>query len=227
MDNYIVNIKTNINISKDRSIEDSKQFPIQFACAHTIHKSQGIRLNSVSFDPAGIQTHGLVYTSLFHVKNIDSLYFVSSLTKDNFKVKHKVDTEMQHLQTSAKWHLQYDYQSIQTNSYVSILSVNMHSLNAHMNDILNDYDTMQSDILCLQETYMTLCMQNKKFPNHTCISSYITYGVMILVKKHITILDHMHFEEKYVEMVLARVIFHGLQIAIFNLYVAPRATLPT
>ena len=86
-----------------------------------------------------------------------------------------------------------------------------------MNDILNDYDTMQYYILCLKETYMTLCMQNMKFSNHTCISSYIMHGVMILVKKHITNLDHMHFEEKDVEMVLARVIFCGLQIAIFNI----------
>ena len=86
---------------------------------------------------------------------------------------------------------------------------------------------MQSDIMLLQETYMTLCMQNKQFPNHNCISSYITHGVMILVKKHITILDHMHFEEKNVEMVLAKVIFRGLQIAIFNLYVALHETLLT
>jgi hypothetical protein len=54
---------------------------------------------------------------------------------------------MQHLRTSAKWHMQYYYQSIQVNSYVSNLSLNMHNLNSHMNDILNDYDTMQSDIL--------------------------------------------------------------------------------
>jgi exonuclease III len=131
---------------------------------------------------------------------------------------------MQRLHTSAKWHLEYDYQSIQTNSYVLILSLNMCNLNAHMNDILNDCDTMQSDVLCLQETYMTLCMQNTQFPNFNCISSYITHGVMILVKKHIAILDHMHFEEQNVEMVLARVIFHESQIAILNLYAAPHAT---
>jgi hypothetical protein len=53
------------------------------------------------------------------------------------------------------------------------------------------------------------------------------HGVMISVKKHITILDNMNFEEKNVEMVLARVILRGLQIAIFNLYAAPHATLPT
>jgi hypothetical protein len=46
------------------------------------------------------------------------------------------------------------------------------------------------------------------------------------VKKHVTILEHMHFEEKNVEMVLARVIFHESEIAIFNLYVALHATFP-
>jgi hypothetical protein len=50
---------------------------------------------------------------------------------------------------------------------------------------------------------MALCMQNKQFPNHNCISSYITHGVMILVKKHVPILDHIHIEEKNVELVLA------------------------
>jgi exonuclease III len=84
---------------------------------------------------------------------------------------------------------------------------------------------MHSDILCLQETYMALCMENKKFPNFNCISSYITHGVMILVKKHIAILEHMHFKEQNVETVLARVIVHESQIAILNIYVALHATL--
>jgi hypothetical protein len=159
---------------KTGQLNIQKQFPIQLACARTIHRSQGLTLDSVSLDPTGIRIHGLVYIALSCVRNIDSLYLLSALTKDNFKVKHKVDTEMQRLQTSEKWHLQYDYQSIQTKLFVSVLSLNTHKLNAHMNDILNDYDTMQSDILCLQETYMTLCMQNKQFPNHNCISSYIT-----------------------------------------------------
>jgi hypothetical protein len=214
LDTYFANIKASIDINKDKSTEDSKTF------------SQGITLDNFAFQPVGIRIHGLVYIALSRVRSIDSLYLLSHLTKDNFKVKHKVDTEMQRLLTSAKWHMQYDYQSIQTNSYVSILLVNTHNLNAHMNDILNEYDTMQSDISCLQETYMTLCMQNKKFPNHNCISSYITHGVMILVKKHVTILEHMHFEEKNVEMVLARVIFRESEIAISNIYVAPQATLP-
>jgi endonuclease/exonuclease/phosphatase (EEP) superfamily protein YafD len=67
-------------------------------------------------------------------------------------------------------------------------------------------------------------MQNKQFPNHNCISSYITHGVMILVKKHVPNLEHIHFKEKNVEMVLAKIFFHGTEIAILNLYVSPHET---
>ena len=63
-----------------------------------------------------------------------------------------------------------------------------------------------------------------QFPNQNCISSYITHGVMILVKKHVTILEHIHFEENNVEMVLAKLILHALEIAILNIYVVLHAT---
>jgi endonuclease/exonuclease/phosphatase (EEP) superfamily protein YafD len=201
-----------------------KQFPIKLSCARTVHKSQGLTLDNVAFQPVGIRIHGLVYTALSHVRSIDSLYLLSSLSKDNFKVKQNFDIEMDHLRTTAKWKLQYDYQSIQTKSSISILSLNTRNLHAHMDDILNDNDTMQSDILCLHETYMALCMQNKQFPNHNFISSYITHGVMILVKKHVPILHHIHFKENNVEMVLAKIFFRETEIAILNLYVAPHAT---
>jgi hypothetical protein len=44
---------------------------------------------------------------------------------------------------------------------------------------------------------------------------------MILVKKHVPILDHIHIEEKNVEVVLAKMFFHETEVAILNLYVAP------
>jgi exonuclease III len=84
---------------------------------------------------------------------------------------------------------------------------------------------MESDILCLQETYMTLSMNNEHFPNFIFISNCIKHGVMILVKKHITLLEHRHFEEYNVEAMLANIIIHGLQIKILNIYASPHATL--
>ena len=50
------------------------------------------------------------------------------------------------------------------------------------------------------------------------------HGVMIPVKKHVPILDHIHIEEKNVELVLAIFFFHETEVAILNLYVAPHAT---
>ena len=47
---------------------------------------------------------------------------------------------------------------------------------------------------------------------------------MILVKKHVPILEHIHIEEKNVEAVLANVFLHETEVAILNLYVAPHAT---
>jgi hypothetical protein len=53
--------------AKTGQLKIRKQFPIKLACARTVHRSQGITLDSVAFDPAGIRIHGLVYTTLSHV----------------------------------------------------------------------------------------------------------------------------------------------------------------
>ena len=53
------------------------------------------------------------------------------------------------------------------------------------------------------------------------IKLHYTWGDDISEK---TILEHMHFEENNVEMVLAKVIFHGSEIAILNLYAGLHAT---
>jgi ATP-dependent exoDNAse (exonuclease V) alpha subunit len=81
--------------AKTGRLKIRKRFPIKLACARTIHRSQGLTLDNVSFQPARIQIHGLVYTALSHVRRIDSLYLLSPLTKDNFKLKQKVDIEME------------------------------------------------------------------------------------------------------------------------------------
>jgi endonuclease/exonuclease/phosphatase (EEP) superfamily protein YafD len=47
---------------------------------------------------------------------------------------------------------------------------------------------------------------------------------MILVKKHLPILDHIHIEENNVELVLAKKFSHETEVAILNLYAAPHAT---
>jgi hypothetical protein len=80
-------------IKKNKSGEDPKNIPIQLACARTVHMSQGLTLDSVAFDPSGIRKHGLVFTTLSRVKNMESLYLLNPLTHKNFRVKQKFDIE--------------------------------------------------------------------------------------------------------------------------------------
>ena len=91
--------------AKTSRLKIQKQFTIKLACACTVHRSQGITLDSVAFDPMRIRIHGLVYITLSRFRSKDSLYLLSDITKENFKFKHKVDIEMQCLRTTAKWHL--------------------------------------------------------------------------------------------------------------------------
>ena len=40
------------------------QFPIQLACACTIHRAQGLTMEKLAFDPKAVKKHGLVYKAL-------------------------------------------------------------------------------------------------------------------------------------------------------------------
>jgi hypothetical protein len=68
-------------------------------------------------------------------------------------------------------------------------------------------------------------MENEQFQNFNCISNCIKNGVMMLVKKHIPILEHIHFEEQNDDAILAKEIVHESQIPVLNIYVAPHETL--
>ena len=103
---------------------------------------------------------------------------LNALTKDNFRVKEKIASEMERLQKDAKWELGYYSQSINLDSSISILSINTHNLQAHFDDVLNEYDLMQSNILCFQETYLKISMLNEKFISFNCITNFSKHGVM-------------------------------------------------
>jgi hypothetical protein len=84
---------------------------------------------------------------------------------------------------------------------------------------------MQSNIFFIQETYMTVPMQNEHFPIFNCISNCNKHGAMILVKKHLAILEHIHFEEQSVEVIVERLTINVFHIVIINIYIAPHEIL--
>jgi ATP-dependent exoDNAse (exonuclease V) alpha subunit len=74
----------------------NSQYPIQLVAASTIHRSQGLTLDLLTFDPSGIHHHGLTYTTLSRVREKENLYLLAPLVEANFKVLKFISNEMQH-----------------------------------------------------------------------------------------------------------------------------------
>jgi hypothetical protein len=76
------------------------QFPIQLTIGRTIHRTQGLTLNYLNFDPNGIYKHGLTYITFSHIKNKENFYLFQPLQMKNFHINPHVAIEMRQLQTT-------------------------------------------------------------------------------------------------------------------------------
>jgi hypothetical protein len=65
-------------------------YPIQLAATHTIHRSQGLILNYLTFDPNGVHHHGLAYTILYCVRKKEKIF---SFTPFIFKLINVFQTK--------------------------------------------------------------------------------------------------------------------------------------
>ena len=106
-------------------------------------------LNELAFDPSGISTHGLVYTTISRVSMVESLYLLQRMTHENFCVNKKVLEETKHLRTEASWKSWYIEKTIASVNALTISSLDTWSLCAHMNDIVHDEHLMKAMIICI------------------------------------------------------------------------------
>jgi hypothetical protein len=144
------------------------QYPIQLATTRTIHQSQSLTLDFLTFDPNGIHHHTLIYTTLFCVKEKENLYLLAPLVEANFKVDKCVSNEMQHFKTTSQWQLCVPYLQPFKKTHTIIQSLNTRSLSLHFQDIEMDHNLQTSHILCLNETKVKT--QNKsslQYSNHS------------------------------------------------------------
>jgi exonuclease III len=198
------------------------QFPVQLACARTIHRAQGLTLEKVAFDPKGVTRHGLVYTALSRVKTIECLYLVNKLEQKNFTVSSKVLVESTRLIKDASLQFQYGLKSIPCNQHLIICSLNTRSMVLHIEDIAHDTELLESHILCLQETHLHSPPMHTIFANqYTCIATYSVHGLVIAVKKGIPILQTATYNEKFVEAIVLDLKLHNNTMKIINIYIKP------
>lgn len=197
-----------------------KQFPIQLACARTIHRTQGLTLDKLAFDPTGMTQHGLVYTALSRVKTIDSLYLLSKLSHKNFHVKDKVLNEMTRLTTIATWELKFGKKISNNKNVLSIATLNTRSLYAHISDVVHHTDLMDNMILCFQETHLQAPPTNKQFFAFNFAIAHCIHGILTCIEKKITIQATKTFCNNKTELTLTDMYFQQ-PICLINIYAAP------
>jgi hypothetical protein len=104
------------------------QFSIQLVAARTVHRSQGLSLDEMAFDPSGINEHGLTYYALSQIRTKEKLYLLHPLANSHFQIDKSISIEMERLTSSAKWKLLILILKNIRHSHVIIQSININSL---------------------------------------------------------------------------------------------------
>lgn len=78
------------------------QIFIQLATAQMIHRSQGLSIDEMAFDPSGINKHRLLYIVLSRIRLKEKLYLLNPLLISNFQIDKLICIEMEKLTNSAK-----------------------------------------------------------------------------------------------------------------------------
>ena len=162
------------------------QFPFQLAAARTIHRSQGLSLDDVVFNPYGVNKHGLAYTTLSRIRTKEKLYLLSPLTTSNFQVDPTVLDEMKRLTSNSRWNLSIPILQTMRRSHIIIQSININSLQKHHLDYKSDHSIQTSHILCFQETKINQTDNIGKYidtSRYNYIHNYDKHGILMMYEQ--------------------------------------------
>lgn len=180
----IESVSKEINLSKNNKYLLTRiQFPIQLAAARTIHRSQGLSLDDVAFNPTNINKHGLTYTALSRVRTKEKLYLLAPLTVSNFRVDACVTDEMNRLNSIAKWEFLVPRLQTMRHSHIIIQSININSLKKHHIDYKSDHNMQAAHILCFQETKVEHANEIINYidtSRYKYIHAYDKHGILLM-----------------------------------------------
>jgi hypothetical protein len=187
----IVEIQIGSNLS---DIITRVQFPIQLTTAWTIHCSQGLILDHLTFDLIDMTKHGLTCIIVSKVCSKKKMYLLFLFLIKFFQVDHFVQKEMFWLWTNA----QYKLVIVSLKSYYSEFlipkSFNTHFLTLDFENVLVDPNLLASLIFCLNETKIRDVHLNSKIyialsQKFHISSCYDEHGIMVLYD------DNVHWQK--------------------------------
>ena len=127
------------------------QFPIKLAYAATAHKIQGHTVKepqALIVDLVTWLKPAMAYVMLSRIQKLSQLYIMGSVPDDKFKPWQSALEELARLDSVA-----INNPNHKDKKY-KITSLNTSSLRKHIDDIKSDYQLLESNVVCLQETWL-------------------------------------------------------------------------
>jgi len=182
-------------------------------------------MDRLAFEPNGVIKHGLVYTTLSHVKDIKSPYLLSELQQSNFSVFGKFVLEMERLINKSHYRLEYSLDSMPRKKCFLICSLNTWSLSLHIEHIAHDNEIMNVHAIRLQETHKYSHQKATALTaNYANISMFHLHGISTYYKKTVVLHRSFNYTTKYIDAIIANFQIKTTMFRITNAYIAPRAS---
>uniref|UniRef100_A0A672HJK1 Endonuclease/exonuclease/phosphatase domain-containing protein n=1 Tax=Salarias fasciatus TaxID=181472 RepID=A0A672HJK1_SALFA len=180
-----------------------RQFPIKLAFACTIHKVQGMSMQSAVVSLKNIFEPGMAYVAVSRVTSLGGLYIVD-MDESKFYASQQITAALESMRQASPAEMMPLLQMRETLSRPDTLTIihhNTEGLPAHINDIKSHHEMCLADILCLTETHLqgsfvadslqlpgyNLFRRNRhlSYSNFPQIASRGGGGVAIYVRNHI------------------------------------------
>ena len=162
-----------------------KQFPIAHRNASTIHKTQGLTLQTGLVDFSGDKIPGLVYVALSRFVKPDAVQLVSFSSR-KIGVNSKVLAEMSRLRSEQMLRIvPKPLWCISTMPGFKLLYQNVRSLRKHRDDLAGEEGLACFDVICLVETHWHHASSefvSASLPKHSVFSKEQKFGCGVFSK---------------------------------------------
>ena len=194
------------------------QFPLVLAYATTVYKAQGLTLEYeiVDFEKKSKRAvpAGAFYTAVTRVKALDKI-FLRNFDDKHIRTDTRVKEQIQKLANKPYILLKrYMNERCFENCEIEhkLTFININGFNAHKDDIVSDFNLLESDVICFAETKTNSTFDRSQIPGFQCIStvkanSANSGGMAIFCKEekceNIKIIDknQSKFEAGYMEFI--------------------------